>query len=173
MPEWFAIPDLFSNLGGRLNVQPEMANTFAITPARRLAVRPEEQDSYQATKSGCPSCPAQTGSVYEQMLLLFTGIQAAGPRLTVENVDRGLHAIPPRQSPSPWTPAAYFAPGNWSFFKDMMLVRWDPAGANPGAPPGCWRAVEYGKRYRADDWSSHSRDDDFDRFDEWPCHGEG
>jgi hypothetical protein len=168
------VPDLFSNLGTRLfEVPAEAAASFAITPVRRLADRVEEQDSYQATKAACASCTRVSGAVYDELLLLFSGIQAAGPKLTVDNIDRGLRAIPPRQSPNPWTPAAYFAPGNWSFFKDTMLARWDPAGVVAGASPGCWRLVEHGKRYRTEDWMTHPGDDDFDRFNEWPCHGEG
>jgi hypothetical protein len=110
---------------------------------------------------------------YDDVMLFFRGIQAAGPRLTIENVDRGLRALPHAPSPNPWTPAAYFNPDNWTFFKDMMLVRWDPVGVNANAPPGCWRVVEYGKRYRTEDWATNPGDEGFDRFDEWPCHGEG
>jgi hypothetical protein len=173
LPEWFRVPDLFSPAADRAYFPAsQLANSYAITPMRRLASRPEDQDSYQATKAACPDCVNPSSQLdYDNFLLLFWGIQAAGPKLSVENVDKGLRGIPPRASPNPWTPAAYFAPDNWSFVKDSMLVRWDK-GAVGTYGPGCWRTVEYGKRYRAEDWASSPGDDNFDRFDEWPCDGE-
>jgi hypothetical protein len=147
-------------------------NAFATTSSRRLAERIEDQDAYQASKAACATCGVTTTIVYDEVLLFFWGIQAAGPNLTMHNVDRGLHAIPQRPSPNPWTPSAYFAPSNWSFIKDMMLARWDPAGVLPGQAPGCWRLVEQGRRYRPQDWATSPGDEGFDQFDAWPCHGE-
>jgi hypothetical protein len=173
-PEWFFVPDYFSNARYRGLYSPaEMANAFAITPARRLAERTEDRETYQTSKASCPSCRVLQAETYDETLLFFRGIQAAGPRLTIESVDRGLHAIPKAPSLNPWTPAAYFAPGNWTFVKDTMLTFWDPLGSPPGGTAGCWRAVEYGKRYRTEDWASAPGDDNFKRFAEWPCHGEG
>jgi hypothetical protein len=172
-PEWLVVPDAFGNQAySAFAPATQMANAFAITPQRRMPDHIEERENYRAAREACPdpTCGVVHNALYEEFLLLFWGLQAAGPKLTIENVDRGLHAIPQQPSPNPWTPAAYFAPGNWSFVKDMMLARWDPAGVPPGQTPGCWRLVEYGKRYRTQDWATHPGDADFDRFDEWPCH---
>jgi hypothetical protein len=174
-PEWLLVPGIaFRSLDYRvLFPQSQSANAFAVTSVRRLAERREDQEYYQVSKASCPDCVEQIfPRAYEELLLMFTGIQAAGPQLTIANVDRGLHAIPPRASANPWAPAAYFAPANWTFFKDMMLARWDRAGLAPGGQPGCWRLVDHGKRYRTEDWESNPGDVGFDRFDEWPCQGE-
>lgn len=163
-----------TNLDGRLWGPKQMAHAFGIQFAPLVPEQPQDSYRYQAYREACPdgSCAMPSEVDYYQFLMIFRGIQAAGPRLTVANLDRGLHAIPPRPSPDPFTPAAYFAPGNYSFIKDATVVRWDPAGVPPGGQSGCWRYVQRGKRYRAEDWQNHPTDEDFDRPG-WPCRGEG
>lgn len=109
-------------------------------------------------------------NLYDNLRMLFWGIQAAGPRLTVQNVDKGLHAIPPRGSPDPYKPAVYFAPGNYTFVKDATAIWWDPAGRAPGDGVGCWRLSQGGARRRAGEWPVG----DGDLFDlaSSPCQGD-
>ena len=91
--------------------------------------------------------------MYDVLNMLFWGIQASGPKLTPENLDRGLHAIPPGRSDDPYRPAAYFAPGNWTFVKDETSTWWDPTGQPAGSPRrGCYRLADGGLRYRAGEW---------------------
>jgi hypothetical protein len=117
---------------------------------------------YRAYREACPACSEPSASdgsyapeIYDTLQLLFTGIQLGGPRLTAQTIDRGLHAIPPTASPSPYRPAAYLVPGNWSYLKDAVGVWWDPRGQTPDAgAPGCYRLVAAGQRYRVGAWPS-------------------
>jgi hypothetical protein len=115
---------------------------------------------YRAYRSVCPSCPEPTASdgsyapeIYDALQLFFTGVQLGGPRLTAQTIDQGLHAIPPTSSPTPYRPAGYLVPGNYSFIKDAVGLWWDPQGRTPDASaPGCYRLVGGGRRYRAGEW---------------------
>jgi hypothetical protein len=174
-PEWTIVPNTCCSAGWAAGApKAQMLNAFGVWFERRWSEQQQGQEWYQAQHEGCPDCTGAVGNeIYNEMLLFFWGIQAAGPRLTPANVDRGLHAIPQRPSPNPYTPAAYFgAPDDHSFVKDAAVIRWDSTGTPPGQPaPGCWRLVEDGKRYRAEDWAIHPGDDDFDRTPAWPCQG--
>ena len=155
-PEWFLPANSESNSAARGYNQAEWRNAFGIaTDYRRDLIR--EQAWYRAYKEGCPNCPEpsdpSTSPVYDTFNMLFWGIQAAGPRLTPENLDKGLHAIPASGSPSPYKPSAYFAPGNYTFLKDAMEIWWDPQGQAPGDPqPGCYRLPNEGQRFRGGEW---------------------
>ena len=179
-PEWLMVSEAILN--GRFRTfhpATQMPNAFGLSFTPMLAERRHDWDAYRAYREACPGCPEPGANAMEeilqyywQYLLLFRGFQAAGPRLTIENVDRGLRALPPVRSPDPRIPAAYYAPGNYSFLKDAAVVRWDVAGLPAGGrQPGCWRYVEHGKRYRAQDWQMHATDEDFDTPG-WPCQGD-
>ena len=172
-PEWAHLIEYCCNSPYQTHTPaPQMRNSFGIWYERRWAEAREEHAWYMAMHEGC-QCTGGTNNVYRELFLLFRGIQAAGPRLTADNFDRGLRAIPQQPSPDPWTPAAYFAPlNNHSFIKDVAVIRWDPIGkVRSSTRPGCWRLVEHGKRYRAGDFATHPGDDDFDTPG-WPCSGE-
>ena len=171
-PEWF-IPSNAGSLGADINFNGRTANSaqwgnaFGVTfDYRRDALA--NQPWYRAYREGCADCPEPrvgmqgvtfASANYDAFTMLFYGIQAAGPRLTVENLDKGLHAIPARPSDDPFRPAAYFAPGNYSFIKDAMAIWWDPSGQPPGgANPGCYRLPRQGLRARAGEWPAGDGD---------------
>ena len=144
---------------------------FGLMGQRRLG-QWAQQHHRQAIAS-CTDCSADL-EVYDQLMLLFTGIQAAGPRLTPANFDRGLRALPARQSRDPFQPSAYFGPTDHFFIKDFALGWWDPAGRAPSSRyVGCWRLVEDGLRYRPEDWAKGPLDDSGiqQRTPEQPCQG--
>lgn len=175
-PEWFEVPSNgLANEGSRLMTQTQYRNAYGLHFGRMRAQRgAADQEWYRAFREGCGDCltDASINELYDNLLLLFTGIQAAGPRLTAASVDRGLLALPVRRSPDPWTPAAYFAPGQHFFVRDAAVARWDTAGHTAGASqPGCWRMVEAGRRYRVEDWPGHPGDTTFDA-QTWPCIGD-
>ena len=118
---------------------------------------------------GCPLDESYwTSALYDPLAMLFHGVQAAGPRLTPQNFTKGMHAIPPRASGDPYTPAAYFTSGNYSFVKDAMEIWWDPSGRAPGqSAPGCYRLPGEGRRYRVGEWPRG----DADVFGSGPCNG--
>jgi len=130
-------------------------STFGLSYDRYRGPRPEQQ-WFQAFREGCPSCTdvvdGRNGRLYDQLTLLFWGIQAAGPNLTPATIDRGLHAIPARRSEDPAVPAAYFAPGNYSWVKDGVAISWDGTGEEPGGQRGCYRYARDGRRFRAGEW---------------------
>lgn len=176
-PEWFVVDDRQDNGGfGRAAPPTQARNFFGIWPARRLSEAVAEHDYHRAYKEACPACrvPATAASAYDALLVLFRGIQAAGPRLSAATVERGLRAISPRRSSDPWNPAAYFGMGDHFFIRDASVIRWDPAALPARSEqPGCWRLVEDGARYRVDDWPTHPGDGVFDREGApWPCQGE-
>lgn len=171
-PEWFIagsneLNGVDVNFHGRTANQVQWGNAFGVTfDYRRDALA--KQPWYRAYKEGCPTCPepaiGQQGvtfaaSSYDSVSMLFYGIQAAGPRLTAENIDKGLHAIPARPSTDPFRPAAYFSPGNYSFMKDSMAIWWDPSGEPPGSSNrGCYRLPNDGRRFRAGEWPAGDDD---------------
>jgi hypothetical protein len=153
-PEWFVPGSITQNGSGRLHDQRAWSSAFT-TFYRRRAMPLEQEPYYVAFREGCTDCTFTnnntTSELYDNLTVLFWGIQAAGPRLTPESLDRGLHAIEPRPSPDPFTPAAYFAAGNYTWVKDAALAWWDPDAMVDGQR-GCWRLAEAGRRYRAEDW---------------------
>jgi hypothetical protein len=176
-PEWFIPGGATSDIGadrtnsGQLANQQEWRAAFGITfDYRRGAF--SEQPWYRAYREACGECAeprADLSGLYDDFALLAYGIQAAGPKLSPPSFDRGLHAIPPKAADDPFRPAAYFAPGNYSFVKDAAEIWWDPAGISPGdSRPGCYRLVRDGVRSRAVDWTG----DDADVFTGSPaCQG--
>ncbi len=178
-PEWFVAGanqgTLDTNAQGRLANPAEWANAFGITfDYRRDAVA--DQMWFRAYRDGCADCPApgsgggtDAPKVYDTINMFFYGLQASGPRLTAENIDKGLHAIPAASSTSPYRPATYFAPGNYSFLKDAMMIWWDPAGTPPGSSTaGCYKLPLEGRRFRSVDWV----DGDGDVKGLGPCQGD-
>ncbi len=181
-PEWFIpghsdLNGIDVNFHGRTANSAQWTSAFGVTfDYRRDALA--NQPWYRAYREGCAECTEPTfaeqgvlfaTAAYDAFNMLFYGIQAAGPRLTPENVDKGLHAIPARPSDDPYRPAAYFAPGNYSFMKDAMAIWWDPAGTPPGgANPGCYRLPRQGLRARAGEWPAG----DGDVQQPGPCQGD-
>lgn len=172
-PEWLLTnsSDLTDHAYARLQPPATWRGALGFTHARRLEA-PSQQPYANTAREGCGCDTTGNPYAYNELLLLFWGIQAAGPRLTPANMDRGLHALEPRQSADPRMPAAYFAPGNYSFVKDVAALRWDPTGTLPGnAAPGCYRLVEGGKRYREEDWRT-SPGDELLAAEGQPCQGD-
>jgi len=87
--------------------------------------------------------------IYASIRQVFTGIQVAGPRLNPETVDQGFHAIPAIKSESPYVPACFYEPGDYTCIKDGILETWDPS-ANDNQ--GCYRMFDGGLRYFAAAW---------------------
>jgi hypothetical protein len=136
-----------------------------------------DQPEKIALRDACPDCAPSSIDIgiYDRLFMLFTGIQAAGPRLTPQSFDNGMRALPPHSQGDPYVPAAYFGPGDHAFIKDEALVWWDSSGTAPsGTEPGCWRLVEDGRRYRTEDWAGRQGADTgiFQRLPAQPCQGE-
>lgn len=85
---------------------------------------------------------------YRNLFQVFLGIQVAGPRLGPTSVDKGFHAIPPIESTDRQTPSCFYLTDDYTCVKDAQAEIWDNSGRPPGDNrPGCWKALEGGKRY--------------------------
>lgn len=131
-----------------------------VVTSNALAPDVEESFCFRAYLEGNPSLAPQDAkflcqvrSYYDDLRLLFTGIQVAGPRLTVDRLDQGLHAIPPVPSTDPSIPTCFFNPDDFTCIKDAAAAWWDGDATNPYATaPGCWRFAEGGRRHFAGNW---------------------
>ena len=150
-----------------------------------LAKAPNERQCYQSLSEADPEMPAMdkswvcnSRSYYEDLRLLYTGIQVAGPKLTPETIDKGLHAIPAVRSTDPSVPACYFEPGDYTCVKDATAAWFDGEkrrtsnvqGREQEEQPGCWRMARGGARYFPGSWpkgdvlNMQSEDDPCNRF---------
>lgn len=132
---------------GRLGQAPEMSNAISFGTLAQSPV-PAQTEAYQAFHMADPGTNPATEylyypQLYEELLLLFDGLQAAGPDLTPQTFLRGLASLPP-------VPSGEF--GAWNFQTDpydpvvsFQIGWWDPnaTSATDGAK-GAWQACNNG-----------------------------
>jgi hypothetical protein len=159
-PEWIILGD--SQLEG--NNPPRLMSANNTWNGRAIAVSPQvftpslsQQICYQAFREvdqGYPEADLGfTCPYYTNLFQFFVGVQVAGPRLGPTSIDKGFHAIPAVQSGDPRVAACFYLSGDYTCVKDAVAEIWDVNGAAPGdSRPGCWRAIENGKRYLAGKW---------------------
>lgn len=176
-PEWVVLG--LGNLDGNNPVR--LAGYSSVFDGRAVVVTPEthqpalnQQVCYQAFRTVDTSYPdADLGfhcQTYTNLFQLFVGIQVAGPRLGPTSIDKGFHAIPAVRSEDPRIPACFYLPGDYTCVKDAQAKIWDAGGQAPGdSRPGCWRSIEGGKRYLANDWPTGNIDAQI--TGEEPCDG--
>lgn len=129
---------------GKINAVFEEQSVWANAWGTTFRVRENEMtesQSFRAMREADPQTTQDEGTYarqyYYDHLMLFTGIQVAGPRLTPATVDRGVHAIPPTRNADPFVPDCRFEPGGYTCVKDAAEQWWDPAGTTaPDDPPG-------------------------------------
>ncbi len=163
-----------NNFIGTVQNENVWRNAWATTFHIRIG-RIEESPGARAFNEGNPrgdqAARVYSRDAYYDHLMLFMGIQVAGPRLTPESIDQGFHAIPEKQSTDPFVAAFFFDPGDFSAVKDSAEQWWDGQGRPPGSnQPGCWRMVREGQRFLANRWEGG--DDVFNNPDD-PCTGYG
>ena len=126
-----------------------ITNILAAPPIR-------EQQCFKAWREADPNADFGEGQTacgyYETIRQMFTGIQVAGPRLTPTSIDKGYHAIPRIASTSPFVPACFYDPGDYTCVKDAIVERWDSQTSQGASDNGCWLLTELGHRYFADIW---------------------
>jgi hypothetical protein len=90
---------------------------------------------------------------YDDLFQFFVGVQVAGPYLGPIQMEKGFRAIPQVYVGLPTVPACFYLPGDHTCIKDAAALYWDAGGVPPGDErPGCWRAIENGRRYPGDAW---------------------
>jgi hypothetical protein len=161
-PEWilsgtvFADTDVFA----RSYDQSQWAHAFGIGIVG--AVSPEKQhDDYHLHEwwfAKPPPGTNTTGIVEADVDTLFTGIQLAGPHLTVANFTAGLFDRPvPPESPNGLRPIfSYGNHGLWpgidyGGLDNLNLIWWDPKATGPDETgnngTGMYRYVDNGRRF--------------------------
>ncbi|MHB8508001.1 MAG: type 1 periplasmic-binding domain-containing protein [Candidatus Dormibacteria bacterium] len=155
-PEWLfntgAISTQFRerNAASANSVATEWNSAFGISYNWRWKSRPSPYyyAAAQETSPGFQPDGYLGSSVYYGLLMAFTAIQVAGPNLTPANVEKGLQRFTAADD-SPYSPHAGYAPGDYNFIKDYMIVRWDSTGNPPDgeAGSGCLRLADGGRRY--------------------------
>jgi hypothetical protein len=158
-PEWILGPNLFADttLFARTYDRQQWQHGFglALTPARGPAEDADAVVVYDWAYGTLP--PAKTAAVIEgTMRSLFTGIHLAGPELTPQSLQDGLHRLPVAGG-GPTVPQYSIGshdvwPGDdWGGIDDIALVWWDPAAAGPDeigiAGQGMYRYALGGQRY--------------------------
>jgi len=162
-PEWFWDPASYMDRGiwqqqyGSAD-QPSMGVTYSW---RNPAFK--EQFHYQAYLAEEPGTQPNTFrsfEVYHLFLNLFQAVQAAGPNLTPETVERGMFTFNYLDRANPYIPVGGYGPYNadavspYTFVDTAMAFWWDPAGTPPGGQrgEGCMRVVRQGLRAYPTDW---------------------
>jgi hypothetical protein len=104
--------------------------------------------------------------VYELFLNLFEGIQAAGPELTPQTIERGMFTFNYLNRNDPYEPIGGYggynsnAVSDYTFVDTAMGWWWDPKGRAPGdaSPQGCLRVIGGGRRFYAPEWTPGDAD---------------
>ena len=154
-PEWILVGDRLTETDIAGDSQEKSVWDHAWIVTNQTAVADIRQSpcyiAYREADPGADDTDArvQGCEIYDSIFQLFTGIQVAGPKLNPASIDKGYHAIPKILSTDPSIPACFYEPGDYTCIKDAMLEKYDSTGANG---QGCWRMVQGGLRYPAEDW---------------------
>ena len=161
-PEWiisgtvYADTDVFA----RGYDQSQWSHAFGIGLVGALSPETQHQDYllHEWYFSKPPPDIATTGIVEGDVQLLFTGLQLAGPHLTVANFTAGLWNQPaPAEDPGGLTPIITYGhhglwPGvDYGGLDNVNLIWWDPNAVGPDETglvgKGMYRYVDNARRY--------------------------
>ncbi len=116
-------------------------------------VPPQDQEftvAYQLAtghKLSSPPAIGDAGTLYQGLLLLFDGLQQAGPDLTPETFQRGIWSLPPsaqNASMGGWS----FSPGHYTSPSNFQVLYWSNSARGPVThEKGAWVACNSGKFY--------------------------
>ncbi|HEY8523997.1 MAG TPA: hypothetical protein VIL48_03470 [Acidimicrobiales bacterium] len=171
-PEWVLAAYQFTDatVFGRTFDQEQWAHAFGISflpPQAPREITPPYR-LYEWYHGEPPPADDSLLLTYPQVALLFTGLEYAGPTLTVENLRDGLFAFPP-------TPQAVTQPSldygtevwgrvDYAGIDDMVEIWWDPDVEGPDETGqvgrGHYRYAEGGRRYLPGEYT-----DDVELFD--------
>lgn len=157
LPQWIALGDgtLDGAVSGHVQGQVAWSHAWVVSD-QSLVGSVQDQPGYRAYREAEPegTDAAWAPDFYRGFMMLFDAIQLAGPQLTPQNVDTGLHSIQPYLSYDPYSPALFFESGDYSFSKDALETWWDPTARDEnGNIAGCYRAITP-RRNTASSWSS-------------------
>ena len=149
-PEWLALGygDTFSRLPSSVSPA-EWDHSIAGGDAPLPPARQEAVTAYRlATHDPTAVPPPSYQYVYEPLLLLFDGLQAAGPDLTPQTFAAGIGSLPgslPGGEFGPWS----FGPGTVDPAAGFQLLRWNATATSPqDGRPGTGIPCNQGAVYR-------------------------
>jgi hypothetical protein len=165
-PEWFLAGFQFTDTTtfARTFDQEQWAHAFGISFLPPLA-QPEITPAYQLYEwyHGEPP-PADNSLIltYPQVALFFTGVEYAGPELTVENLRDGLFAFPPTPKavtqPSVDYGTEVWGDDDYAGIDDMVELWWDPEAEGVDETgqegTGMYRYANGGERYLPGEYTS-------------------
>jgi hypothetical protein len=146
-PEWVitgtALTDV--DLLGQIYDPEQWRHSFGISFLSDVyqGVRAESYRTYKAVRTDEPAFIHDV--LYYPILMLFLGIQGAGPNLTPQTFEQGLFSYPPTSGETgKWS----FSPGDRTATDDAREVYWDPTAISPfNGAPGRWVTTLEGNRY--------------------------
>jgi hypothetical protein len=125
-PEWFSLGfgDAFSRLPATDQWSHDISGGVANLP--RAA-----EESYHAFRLAYPTgdIPPSYEAIYAPLMFLFDALQAAGPDLTAQNLERGLWSLP-RSAPGGEYGVWRFGPGTVDPSSSFQILWWDPTGVS-------------------------------------------
>jgi hypothetical protein len=166
-PEWitstFGLNDVNSSFILGAGPPDQMRHTFGVTFQPRM-INPLLNPYNVAVQEGDPSVSPDTATtgeakleVYRALLLLASGIQMAGPRLTVESFRDGLRkTVFPNPITATHAGAVGFRPNGYSMTKDGTEWWYSTNDRGPfsdsGGHPGTACYIDSGRRYELGGW---------------------
>lgn len=159
-PEILVSSYLYNDEDAFINSQPvsQTAHMFGITVRNKTMRQVEDEFFYRAVQETAPQvvwdyAPNTYYGArwnYYMMLVLFSGIQLAGPHLTPESFAAGLMRAKWPNPPHKNTPGKVtVSPGTHSYMEDASIIWWSPTEASEDyATRGGFCYVDGGKRRR-------------------------
>jgi hypothetical protein len=166
-PEWMLLGDGKTDSNGNSSFQSaqEWDHAWVLTPVTTADANGYEPACEEAAHSVDSSISATDMGYYcesyDDLRQLFTGIQVSGPRLTPANIEQGFRAIPANPSGSPYVPACYYLPGDYTCVKDARPEWWSSTTGRGG----CWMQPQGGARILFPNWPSGNIDAQKSRSD--------
>lgn len=150
-PEWvqFSANGIDFNNNPRLFPPGQAAHLFGLS-AWEVPRPPAQQECYQAYRSIDPTTEPD-GSVcklfFHPMLMLFNGIQEAGPKLNQKTFDDALLRLGHRFPPEAWAIGGGYGPGDYTYMDNVSEIWWDRT-AFDSAGAGAYRWTRNAERYQ-------------------------
>jgi hypothetical protein len=151
-PEWFVTGTIGTDadVAGQFYDQDQWQNAYG--QSYLTLGSGTSSPAYKAYKSIRPGDePTSTVDVvYQTLLMLFTGLQEAGPNLTPQTYEQGMFSWGPHVGAfGRWS----FSPTDFTSTDDAREVYFDPRAISPfNSRPGAWVALNGGKRFRGATW---------------------
>ncbi|HEY2832170.1 MAG TPA: hypothetical protein VGJ14_07070 [Sporichthyaceae bacterium] len=150
-PEWFVTGTIGTDIdvAGQFYDQDQWQNAYG--QSYLVFGQGPASPAYKAYKSMRAEEPASIVDVmYQTLLMLFTGLQEAGPNLTPQSFEQGMFSWGPHVGAyGRWS----FSPNDFTSTDDAREVYYDPRAISAfNSRPGAWVALNGGKRYRGATW---------------------